>query len=150
MIKRALLLTLFVTVALVNVAEAEFHEELEARIAEAYLAIRDVERAGGNVEDLVSKLNQVLDTVRVAREEEDASVRVAMLNNASKTLSEILQESIVAKEEGILATQVKKAAGIALGAGMIAMGGLAYFYSPKLFWNVWLMIKKRWVVKVSK
>ncbi|MCX8204975.1 MAG: hypothetical protein N3H31_04935 [Candidatus Nezhaarchaeota archaeon] len=141
----SLLLLLLATLATV-LAE----EDLEAKLAQAYLAIRDAEAAGGDVAKLALSLNKAIDLLSEARKEADLGRRSSLIAEAEAIISEVLREAPRVKELGAASRQLSLALTAVGGASSIALAALAYVYVPRAVWRAWLRAKRNWVVKVRR
>ena len=107
----------------------------EDRITEAYKAVLDADRAGGNVTALVDKLNRAIE---LRAKDPEAAARLA---------EEVIAESRTVKEQGISSARqaliIKSAALIAV----LALAGIAYIYLPRAVWRLWLRHRKDWRVR---
>lgn len=107
----------------------------EDGITEAYKAVLDADRAGGNVTALVEKLNRAIE---LRAKDPEAAARLA---------SEIIAESKAVKEQGISsARQGLIVKSVAL-ASLLALAGISYLYLPRAVWRFWLRHRRNWRVR---
>ncbi len=131
------------TSPIIQVSPAVNQSFTDARVAEAYRAVADAERKGGNVSSLVYELNSAIDLVTKAEQTGNQSLRLEALSK----LLRVVQEASIVGEQGqanFRSNQIWTA--ITFGVeGAIAV--LAYVFSPRIFWTVWARLRGRWRVK---
>jgi predicted nucleic acid-binding protein len=128
-LKLFLISLLILSVLLANTAQAE------DRITEAYKAVLDADRAGGNITALVEKLNRAIE------------IRDKDPETAIKLANEVIAESRTVKEQGLSSAQQSLMVKSAALASLLALAGVTYFYLPRVMWRFWLRHRKGWRLK---
>ena len=121
----------------------------DAEVYEAYEAILDAYKAGGNVKDLVEKLNKALELLSMADQIEDENPREAerLRAEARQLLKSIIEEAPRVAEEGRYRTLIHN---IILGssiAGFVFACIITYKAGPKIFWRLWIKLRRNYRIK---
>lgn len=132
-------------------AQAQSPSQVNAQIGQAYAAVLGAEKSGGNVTSLVAKLDSatsLLQQANLVNSTDPARAR-SLYSQASSLAGEVLRSApavAAAGEASVSATQ------LALGvesAVLTALALLAYLYTPRAYWTLWLRTHKDWKVRKS-
>jgi hypothetical protein len=148
---RRLVPVLLITILLVGPAPvlAQGSGGARAQIDQAFLAVHSAEADGGNVTSLVLTLNQAINlTERAdAMNSTNPTGAAALYSQAYSLASNVLQQAPAVAAQGrnsIAATTTDfYAETIVLGA----LAVVAYFFTPRVFWWLWVRIYGGWRVK---
>ena len=121
-------------------------------VHEAFRAIVDAYNAGGNVTSLVSKLNDALDLISRADEvaSEDPELAHSLISQANSTLTQILEEAPEVAEEGRRRVFIGRVVLTSSAVAAAVVGVSAYIYGPRLFWRLWVRLRRRHRVRAVK
>lgn len=139
-----LILSLVILASLNNQLIEAQNNGVQEKIFQAYHAILDAERKGGNVTMLVKELNEAIELNEQAISKHDDKLAREAILKANK----IIDESSLVAKRGIAESKIKLFYNIAGLITTAIFGLLAYFYLPRIFWHAWVKIKRRW--KVTK
>jgi hypothetical protein len=111
-------------------------DEVRNKLIDAFEAVAEAERAGGDVSHLVEELDHAVKLLEAGGGEE--------LLEAESKIQDVLEAVSDVKEEGISSTQHRQImAGIVLF--FLAVAAVAVWrFAPRVFWLLWLRSKRRW------
>ena len=131
-----------------NPASSQTSATVRAQIAQAYTLVLRAEQKGGNVSSLVVSLNTAISLVQEADSinSTDPS-RAEILYALSSSLAlQIIQGSPAVAAAGAASVQnAELALGVETGV-LVALAVLAYLYTPRVFWTLWLRAYRGWRV----
>ena len=131
--------------SLLAAAETSAQEDIRRNIEGAYLKLLEAERQGANVTDAALKLNKALTLLRLA--ETNPAERQTYLKDAGDLTKQVYAQIPTLIAEGRERTLWRNLA-IALSTICLAgVGVFVYAYWPKIFWNLWIRLRKDWIVK---
>ncbi len=115
---------------------------VEENVFEAFKAIVDAERSGGDVSSLTNELNAAMDLINQAQDKGDDS----HLQEALIKLENIITSAVTVTQKAAVDNQTHLMF-LALYVGVFGVSCfLAYRYVPIVFWNLWIIVKKSWRV----
>ncbi|MBO3754896.1 MAG: hypothetical protein FGF53_08505, partial [Candidatus Brockarchaeota archaeon] len=112
-------------------------DEARDKIAEAFKAVAEAEKMGGEVSDLVAELNEALKLL------EEGEVQEAVLK-ADVVIAE-------AQRVGMEGAAMRKARMLqsAVVLSFLAFSAFSVWrYGPRLFWSLWIRSKRSWKVRL--
>jgi hypothetical protein len=111
-------------------------DEVKNKLIDAFEAVAEAEKAGGDVSHLVEELNHAVKLLEASGGEE--------LLEAESKIQDVLEAASVVKEEGIAFTQHRQIlAGIVFI--FLAVAAVAVWrFAPRVFWLLWLRSKRGW------
>ena len=134
----ALLLTCLQSSTLLPV-QAQTVEETTAEILVVFNEISEAEASGAEVSQLVVELNQIILLVNRGTETD--------LNEANTRLNQLSQAALDATVTGSRTTQNELITTVIIGVTSIITSILAWIYTPRIFWALWLRVKGDWTVE---
>ena len=134
----ALLLTCLPSSTLLPV-QAQTVEETTAEILVVFNEISEAEASGAEVSQLVVELNQIILLVNRGTETD--------LNEANTRLNQLSQAALDATVTGSRTTQNELITTVIIGVTSIITSILAWIYTPRIFWALWLRVKGDWTVE---
>ena len=133
-----------------NVGKADVTvDDARKKIFEAYAAVVDAEASGGNVTDLVNRLNEAIELIRLAENTSDSEEASVLIEQAISIADGVLSEVGEVKEEGLALRRFHLFLSVFSISLIFVSCVLVYFYGPKVFWGLWVRIKGNWRVKSS-
>ena len=120
-------------------------QEAKTKLYEAFEAIAEAERMGGNVSSLVAELNEALRILEVG----EASGDYALIHEAVLKAESIISLAPHIGREGAAAAQTRILQNIAVLCLLAASALLTWRFSPRLFWSLWLRSKHGWRVRYA-
>lgn len=147
------LFIIFVSVLPLIVANSDANqvgvEDASRKVDDAFKVVIDAYDAGGDVKDLVSKLNQALDLISKARAADSEQARI-LAGQAYDIAAQVEGLAPGVKEEGIILRQAERNTWIMAAMGLAVGGLLTYFYGPRVYWSLWLRMRKNHIVRVNE
>jgi hypothetical protein len=130
-------------------ALAQSSGTVHAQIDQAFLAVHSAEAVGGNVTSLVSSLNQAINLTERADSlnASNPSVASAMYSQAYSLASNVLQQAPTVAVQGRAAVAAATTDFYAETIVLGALAVIAYFFTERVFWWVWVRIYGGWRVK---
>ncbi len=113
--------------------------ELRERMFDAFQAVVVAENAGGDVSELVQDLNAMITLT-----ETDGAVDPAVFESY---VVELISQASQVQRSGVSETRQSLIISVSVVLVLLASAGLVWFYGSRVFWSVWLRIKRGWVVK---
>ena len=118
---------------------------VEEKVFEAFRAIADAERSGGDVSSLKNELNAAMDLINRAQANSDDS----QLQEALTKLENIITSAVTVAQKAAVDSQTRLMF-VALYVGVFGISCfLAYRYVPIVFWSLWVKVKKSWRVQTA-
>lgn len=118
---------------------------VEEKVFEAFRAIADAERSGGDVSSLKNELNAAMDLINQAQAMSDDS----QLQEALTKLKNIITSAVTVAQKAAVDSQTRLMF-VALYVGVVGVSCfLAYRYVPIVFWSLWVRVKKSWRVRTA-
>jgi len=144
LVSTLLLISVYLVVASNTVlGEPALKERVRLKLAEAFAAVAEAERLGGDASGLVDELNQAL----ILLEEGEMRNDEVMLQEALSKVEDVVARAPVAGQGGVAAMQARTVQSL-LVIGLVAvLGVIVWHYEPKIFWRLWVRNKRRWKVK---
>jgi len=141
----ALLLISVFLMAASNPASGEtaLKERVRLKLAEAFVAVAEAERLGGDASGLVSELNQAL----ILLEESEMRKDEVMLQEALSKVEDVVARAPIVGQSGVSAMQASMVQSWLLVGAVVALGVIVWRYEPRIFWRLWVRSKRRWKVK---
>lgn len=129
--------------------QAQTSSDARSQIGQAYAAVLQAEASGGNVTYLVKTLNSAVTLVQQGDlvNGTDPGRAQALYSQASSLAQQVIQNSSAVAASGRASVANAQ---IALGvetAALAALAVVAYVYTPRVFWRLWLRIHRDWRVK---
>nr|MDO8043346.1 DUF1616 domain-containing protein [Candidatus Baldrarchaeota archaeon] len=124
-------------------------DDARRKVYDAYAAVVDAEASGGNVTDLVNRLNEAIELIRLAENTSDSEEASVFVEQAVSIADDVLSEIGEVKEEGLALRRFHLFLSVFSISLLVVSGVLIYFYGPKVFWGLWVRIKGNWKVKSS-
>lgn len=128
-------------------AEAQDIEEVRGYIRLVYHKVSEAEKSGAEVEEAALKLNQALSLIREAEGETNTTKRNRDLTEAHNLVKDVEASIDRLVEEGRARINLRNitlsSTAILAAAGCI----LGYIYAPRIFWSLWLRLRRGWRVK---
>jgi len=116
-------------------------EEVQGSFKDAYILVVNAERSGAEVSNLINKLNQAADLIRVGDE--------VSLSKAINILNEVNSEAKISETNGIqLVNFYYYQVGISIFL-FSAAGILVYLYGSRVFWLLWFRSKRKWRAELA-
>ncbi len=138
-----LILLLFPSV----MAEVQDAEEVRNYVRLVYQKLVEAERRGADVEEAAIRLNRALSLIREAEAETNTSRRGKSLTEAYNLVRDVEASIDRLVEEGRARINLRNwtlsSAAILTAVGCI----LGYIYSPRIFWSLWLRLRRGWRVR---
>jgi len=120
---------------------AKSSDELRLELGAAFTKVAEAEWAGGDVSDLVQVLNLAASLIDKG---DDASLKLA-----GDMIQYVSVFALEKKEEGVQATNYQHIVlGATLGA-LVASAAIVWFYGSRVFWALWIRIKRGWRVEAA-
>ena len=118
-------------------------------INNAYLAVHNAQKNGGNVTSLIGELNVALALVQKAQAENSTSPSQATLDleNATQIALSVSSQSKSVSEAGSRAVQARDSESIISVAAIIIIAVLAYVYGGRIYARAWFYSYRNHVVK---
>ena len=110
---------------------------VDERLAEAYVAVREVSESQGEAGPLVELLNQA---IAEAERGVEPSVVLAHLDAVIQLAAEERARSIEAYNYGVAGAVIQAAIALALVYA-------TWRYFPRIFWRAWLRLRGGWLVE---
>ena len=118
---------------------------VEEHMFEAFRAIAEAERSGGDVSSLKDELNVAIELVETAQ----ATGNESLLQDALAKLAGIIASAVTVGQEGAVEGQ-RRLMFVALYVVVFGvLGFLVYRYVPIVFWTLWVRVKKGWRVRAA-
>ena len=139
------ILFLFPYLRLVNVARGE--NTARDAISDAFSAVLEAEKAGGDVTGLVTSLNEALGLVEEGERSPEQAKAAALYDRAKQIAGDVLASAPKVKEAGLVA---QRNATILVTISIVALAVtalVAYLFVPRLFWTLWLRSHRGWRVE---
>lgn len=121
--------------------EPSMEEKARLKLAEAFEAVAEAERLGGNVSELVDELNRALGLI------EEAKGDSALLQEALSMVEGVASKAPEVGRAGAAAAQFRTIQSLLAFGAIIALCAVAWRYGPRAFWRLWVWAKKGWKVK---
>lgn len=134
----ALVLTCIMTSSNLS-AHAQTVEEITEEILVVFNEISEAESSGADVSLLVEEFNQIIELVNLGTETE--------LDEANQRLTQLSQAAHDATETGVRTTQNEFVTTLIVGVATIIASILAWIYTPRIFWNLWIRVKGDWIIE---
>lgn len=115
--------------------------EVRFSFESAFTYVKRAEASGGDVSALIPKLNAALQLINSGSSDNLAIARALII--------EVSQEALITQVSGAQETSSQS---MVVGASLVLLGAsavLIYIYGPRVFWGLWVRMKKDWVVKGS-
>jgi len=142
-----LLIILLTTLFLIPATTCETEEEAITLLREVYSKLVEAEKAGADISNASQQLNKALTLIKSL--EEGQMSREEILQQAISIIKEVDSMIPTLIEEGRKATFFRNFyTGLTI-ASIISLIVLAYLFTPRIFWNLWIRARKNWIVKVS-
>lgn len=114
---------------------------------EVYSKLVEAEKAGANVSNASQQLNRALTLIKSL--EEGQTNREEAIQQAISIIREVESTIPTLIEEGRRATFFKNLyIGLAI-ASIISLIVLTHLFTERIFWNLWIRARRRWIVRVS-
>jgi len=128
-----------------GLASGEFalEEKVRLELAEAFVAVAEAERLGGDVSELVDELNQALILLEKGEMRND-EVR---LSEALSKVKDVIARAPVVGQGGLAAMQARTVQSWLVVSVVVALGVIVWRYESRIFWRLWVRSKRGWKVK---
>lgn len=139
---------LLISVSLVGASnpalgELALKERVRLELAEAFVAVAEAERLGGDVSGLVDELNQAL----ILLEEGEMRNDEVMLQGALSKVEDVVARAPVVGQGGVAVMQARMVQSWLVVGVVVALSLIMWRYEPRIFWHLWVRSKRRWKVK---
>ena len=123
-------------------------DSTQTAIHDAYKAIVEANNAGGDISELTDQLNQALKLTSQAQALiiSDPQLTQTLFLQAQALAQNVTSQSSTVQAEGLF--QNPLFIGVSI-ASLLASGILVYVFGPKIFWKVWLRLRKNYRVKIK-
>jgi hypothetical protein len=149
-----LLLLLSVSLSKVDVSFSQSQpiNNAQTEIQTAYNALIDAYNAGGNVNELITQLNEALNLTAQAESinNTDPNQAQTLASEAQALAQNVTQEAPTVKNQGLHQEQIVMITLAASVTALIIAGIFVYVSGPKALWKMWLKLRKNYRVKVKK
>ena len=136
---------MFPYLRLVNIAQGE--TTARDTISDAFNAVLEAEKTGGDVTGLVTSLNEALKLVEEGKRSPEQPKAAALYDRAKQIAQDVLTSAPKVKEAGLVAqrnaTNLLTISIVALAVTAL----IAYLFVPRLFWTLWLRSHRGWRVE---
>jgi len=123
-------------------------EDAERKVYDAFKAVVAAYQDGGSVGELVEELNEALVLLSEAGRADSEQAGI-IADQAYEIAEGVESEAPRAREEGMRLRQNERI-GWAIAIGGVILGVLLiYFVGPRLYWSLWLRIRRDFIVKAS-
>jgi hypothetical protein len=134
--KSLLILLILISVVTVPSVHAVTRGEVELKLGSAYSLVANAEARGGDVSDLVRKLNEAATLANLGDS--------ASLDGAISLIQEVEASVSIIENSGARAVTFQHIS-IAISLVILGIDGLVvYLYGNRIFWSLWLRTKKGW------
>ena len=140
--KKRFLFTVLLFIGLSSIPHAHpqiGEADLRERMYDAFQAVVVAENAGGDVSELVQELNAIITLL-----ETGGAVDPAVFESI---IVELISQASQVQRSGVSETRQSLIISGSVVLVLLASAGLVWFYGSRVFWSVWLRIKRGWVVK---
>ena len=142
-----LIILLLTTLSLTPMVACEAEEEAISLLREVYSKLIEAEKAGADISNASQLLNKALTLIKSP--DESRKNREESLQQAISMIREVDSMVPTLIEEGRRAAFLKNFyTGLTI-TSIISSILLAYFFTPRIFWKLWVRARKHWIVKVS-
>jgi hypothetical protein len=149
-----LLLLLSVSLSKVDVSFSQSQpiNNAQTEIQTAYNALIDAYNAGGNVNELITQLNEALNLTAQAESinNTDPNQAQTLASEAQALAQNVTQEAPTVKNQGLHHEQIVMITLAASVTALIIAGIFVYVSGPKALWKMWLKLRKNYRVKVKR
>jgi len=122
-------------------------EEVVIKVQNVFKLVSEANEAGGDVENIVMDLNVALDLLYQVKVRDVSQAR-SFIAQAMEILERVESLAPMVRDEGIKLRQSERVMWILLLLGLVIGGAASYFYGPRLFWSLWLKMKKDYIVRI--
>jgi len=129
-----------------NIPDIEV-EKASEKVQNVFILVFEANEAGGDVEDLVMDLNVALDLLNQAKVSDVSQAR-SFIAQAMEILERVEGLAPIVRDEGIKLRQSERVMWILLLLVLVIGGVVSYFYGPRLFWSLWLKMRKDYIVRI--
>jgi len=126
-----------------TLGELPLKERVWLELAEAFVAVADAERLGGDVSELVDELNHA----SILLEENEMKNDEGLLQEALLKVEDVLARAPAIGRDGVAAMQTRTVQSWLVVGVVVALGVIVWRYGPRIFWRLWVRSKRRWKVK---
>ena len=130
-------------------AVAQSSGSAHAQIDQAFVATHAAEADGGNVTSLVSTLNQAINLTEGADRLNATNPQGAasLYSQAYSLASDVIQKAptVAAQGKAAVSASTTEFYGETVVLGALAV--VTYFFTPMVFWRIWLRAHEGWRVK---
>jgi len=109
-------------------------DEAEDKLIEAFKAIAEAERMGGNVSSLVAELNEAIRLL----EEGETYKNESLIDEAFLRAESIISRTSEVGREGAVEVQARVFQGVIVIVVFVALALVVWRYGPRLFWRLWV------------
>lgn len=132
-----------VVVSNTTLGELALNERVQLELAEAFVAVAEAERLGGDVSGFVNELNQALTLLEEGEMRNDE----VMLQGALSKVEDVVNRAPVVGQGGVAVMQARTVQNWLVVGVVMVLGLIVWRYEPRIFWQLWVRIKRRWKVK---
>jgi len=122
--------------------------DTRSEIYNAFKAVARAYNAGGDVGELVKRLNEALSLISKAEEllDEDPEETMHLSSEAQIIAQNVTLEAPNVEERGLQRKQVETVIMVGSSFGLVASGVLIYVYGPRIFWRIWVRLRRNYRV----
>lgn len=120
-------------------------DEATGKLAEAFEAVSEAERLGGNVSHLVAELNEAICLLA----EGETYKNKTLIREAVSKIDYVIAVAPEIERESAAAFQTHRFQAMVTIGLLAALALVVWRYGPKLFWDLWIKSKRDWRVKTA-
>lgn len=135
-----------ITLTMLNVCSC-YDESLVELARDVYSKLVDAEKKGADVRETALKLNRALQLIREA--ENDPEKKDILLSEARALIEDVNSSIPLLIREGERETFWKNVTIGSTGIITVVASVLTYLFGPRIFWEIWLKIRSRWIIEVA-
>ena len=144
-----ILISIFpISVKASDIEEIELDKAIK-KVHEAFELVVEASESGGDVENLLTKLNESLSFITKGKKAELSQFK-KLLNMAYELAEWVEDEALKVKEEGLRQRQSERNIWILSISGVVLGGLLVYFLGPKIYWSFWLRMRRNYFVRLNQ
>jgi hypothetical protein len=123
-------------------------DSAQTAVHDAYQALVEADKAGGDINKLTDQLNQAVDLTSQAQAliSTDPQKAQTLASQAQTLAQTVTEQASTTKSEGLMQNPLIIGASI---AALLAAGILVYLYGPKAYWKMWLKLRKNYRVRTQ-
>ncbi|MGE5555604.1 MAG: DUF1616 domain-containing protein [Methanocella sp.] len=152
--RSAITIAIIFTVIIASTASTAYGQSTQVANAEsatinAYNAITEAHQAGADTTQLIEQLNTALNLTSQAKQAQTNNPQEAetLANQAIEIAQNVTQQAHTAQQT---AENTLPIAAITTASALVVAGIAIYFLGPKIYWNIWLKLRKNYRLNTKK